>query len=70
LDLLSDFEENPDQYVGMTWDIVLEYEDGTTETVYHFGNKFICKSGGPWYRMTYEQASAFDSLLWELNENK
>ena len=67
LNLISDFEENPDQYGGMTWVIALDYKDGTTETVYHFGNMFIRNSGGPWYKMTYEQASAFDSLLAELN---
>ncbi len=68
--MISDFEENPDEYSGMTWVIVLEYEDGSKETVYHFGNMFIRTNGGSWYKMTYEQAGAFDSLLWELNENK
>ncbi|MBE6620239.1 MAG: hypothetical protein E7625_02590 [Ruminococcaceae bacterium] len=67
LELLSDFEENPDEYGGMTWVIALEYEDGSKETIYHFGNMFIRNSGGSWCRMTYEQASAFDRLLDELN---
>ena len=67
LDLLSDFEENPDHYGGMTWVIDLEYADGSKETIYHSGNMFIRASGDPWYRMTDEQAHAFDSLLDELN---
>ncbi len=70
LDLISDFEENPDEYSGMTWVIVLEYEDGSKETIYHFGNMFIRTNGGSWYKMTFEQASAFDSLLDELNGHK
>ena len=69
LDLISDFEENPGEDDGMVWVISLEYEDGSTETVYHCG-KFIRRDGGSWYKITYEQARAFDSLLWELNENK
>ena len=70
LDLISDFEENPDEYSGMTWVIVLEYEDGSKETVYHFGNMFIRTNGGSWYKMTFEHASAFDSLLDELTGHK
>jgi len=55
---------------GMAWDIILEYEDGSTVELCHAGNSVISVVGGSQYKMTYEQASAFDSLLWELNENK
>ena len=56
---------------GMAWDIILEYEDGSTVELCHAGNSVIRVVGdSQYYKMTYEQASAFDSLLWELNENK
>ena len=67
LNLISDFEENPDEYFGMTWVISLEYENGEERTVYHFGNMFIRAENEPWYRMTYEEAYRFDALLIELN---
>ena len=41
LNLESEFEENPNEYTGMTWVIALEYENGDTFKIYHFG-KFIC----------------------------
>ena len=65
LNLESSFEEDPDEYTGMTWVISLKYEGGDTVTVYHFGNAFIRADQGPWYKMTYEEASRFESLLKE-----
>ncbi|MBR6552491.1 MAG: hypothetical protein IKT89_06595 [Clostridia bacterium] len=68
LNLQSNFEENPDDYFGMTWVISLEYENGDTLTIYHFGNMFIrSEQGSCWYRMTSEEASRFESLLNELD---
>ena len=66
LNLESNFEENPNEYDGMTWVISLKYENGDVLTIYHFGNKFIRVKGGSWYRMTYDEASRFDTLLDEL----
>ena len=68
LNLISDFEENPNEYAGMTWVISLEYENGDIVTVYHFVNMFICADGGPWYKMNFEEASRFDALLDELSK--
>ena len=67
LNLQSNFEENPNEYTGMTWVISLEYDNGNELTVYHFGNMFIRSEKGSWYQMTYEEASRFDVLLNELN---
>ena len=67
LSLRSQFEEDPDEYVGMTWVIAVDYADGSTVTVYHFGNMFIRNEDGPWYRMEYEEAARFHALLDELN---
>ena len=68
LDLISDFEENPDEYSGMTWCVTLEYDTGKSLVVYHFGNMFVRAENGPWYMMTYEEASAIDTLIWDLSE--
>ena len=66
LNLESNFEENPNEYTGMTWVISLKYENGDVLTIYHFGNMFIRVKGGSWYKMTYDEASRFDTLLDEL----
>ncbi len=66
LNLISDFEENPDEYFGMTWVISLEYENGEERTVYLFG-EFIRLTGEPWYKISYEEFNRFDALLIELN---
>ena len=67
LNLESNFEENPNEYDGMTWVISLKYENGDVLKVYHFGNMFICSENGSWYKMTYDEAKRFDTLLDELN---
>ena len=67
LNLQSNFEENPNEYTGMTWVICLEYDNGDKLTVYHFGNMFIRSKEGSWYKMTYDEANRFDTLLDELN---
>ena len=66
LNLESNFEENPNEYDGMTWVISLQYENGDALTIYHFGNMFIRGEDGSWYKMTYDEASRFDTLLDEL----
>lgn len=66
LRLDSQFEENPDEYSGMTWVISLEYDDGDVSQIYHFGNMFIRANDGPWYKMTSDEAIRFDTLLDEL----
>jgi hypothetical protein len=67
LSLQSRFAENPDEYTGMTWVISLSYADGNTVTVYHSGNMFIRAEDGPWYKMSYEEASRLEALLEKLN---
>ncbi len=67
LNLITNFEENPNEYGGMTWVISIEYNNGDTATVYHFGNIFIRANDGNWYKMIHEEASRLDKLLNELN---
>jgi hypothetical protein len=64
LDLVEDTTPPPP---GGVWIITLEYEDGSTVKLYHSAKETITISGGSQYKMTYEQAHAFDSLLDELN---
>lgn len=67
LTLESEFEEEPNEYTGMTWVISFEYENGSTWNIYHFGNMFIRSQNSSWYKMSYEEASRFDALLEQLN---
>ncbi len=66
LTLISDFTENPDRYVGMTWVIEVEYESGECGTVYHFGNMFIRAGHGKWYKMVQSEAVELDALIEKL----
>ena len=68
LNLITDFTEDPKQYTGMTWQVSITYDDGTHETIYHFGNMFVRREGGSWYKMNYDEATQFDSLLKDLND--
>jgi len=63
LHLSESFPENPDAYVGMTWVITYRYTDGTSLTMYHFGNMFFRVETGTWKRMTYEEANRFSDLI-------
>ena len=62
--LISEFAEDPDVYAGMTWEILIEYENGDIVTVYYFGNMFIRTDSGPWYKMNYDEAKRFDTFLY------
>ena len=68
LDLKSKFSENPDEYDGMTWVITIEYENGDTAVVDHFGNTFVKNGDGQWFKMNYKQAEQLDTLLGELSK--
>ena len=68
LNLITDFDEDPNEHGGMTWTVTISYNDGTIETIYHFGNMFVRRESGSWYKMNYDEATQFDSLLTDLNE--
>lgn len=68
LNLISDFRESLDVIQrDSSYKIVILYEDGTSLTIYHFVNKFIRVVGSQWYKMDYDEAEAFASLLYELS---
>ena len=67
LTLESEFIENPNDYVGGTLVIQINYKNGTVETVYHCANMFIRLNNGDWKRMKYEEAEQLDKIIDELN---
>ena len=67
LKLTEDFPENPDEYGGMTWVVEIAGTDGTIQTLYHFVNMFLRADDSPWYKMEYEEAAYFATLLEDLN---
>lgn len=70
LTLTEDFPENPDLCAGMTWVIEIINLDGSKNTVYHFGNMFIRVDSGRWYKMLYEEAENFSSVISSLPSDK
>ena len=68
IELISDFSENPEEYLGMVWVVSINYENGDVVTIYHNANKFIKTDSGRWYKMNYYEANRFEYLLDELIE--
>lgn len=68
LHLSSNFNENPNDYVGMTWVIDIKCTDGSEYEIYHFGNMFISSNNSSWYKMKHDEAIQFDRLLEKLEE--
>ncbi len=66
LNLIAKFEENPNDYDGLTWVITFKYDNGKVLKLYHFGNMFIGTEDGKWYKMKTEEANCFGELLNEL----
>ena len=63
LHLISGYSENPDEYDGMTWVVELSNKDGVKQTIYLFGNMFVRADAGPWFKLDYEEAEAFEKVL-------
>ena len=63
MDVVPDFPEDPNVYTGMTWVIAAEYEDGSTVTVYLFGNMFIRSGEDPWQKVSAKEAEELKALL-------
>ncbi len=63
LNLIVNFPENPEDYDGMTWIITVIYDNKETLNIYHDG-MFISTLNGTWYKMSYEEASRFDHIIW------
>ena len=68
MDMVSDFEEDPNVYTGMTWVIAVEYADGKTVTVYLFGHTFIRSGDDPWLKVSTKAAEGLEALMDSLSK--
>ena len=69
LTLVSDFPENPDDYVGTTWEIVFNLKDDAKLTLYYMCNMFIRTEDSSWYKVQFSESYDFSSLIERLNNN-
>lgn len=70
LKLIDDYQENPAECEGMTYLISLKYENGEVLTFYHVNNMFIKTDNSSWYKMNYEEAARFETLLNDLDNSR
>lgn len=61
----SSFPENPDHYAGGGYIITYTYKGSTEITIVWNANMFFRVGNGAWYRMVYEEASAFSRLIYD-----
>ncbi|MBE6958011.1 MAG: hypothetical protein E7447_02515 [Ruminococcaceae bacterium] len=62
-------EANPEGVMGGGWQITYTYADGSTFQIIHSGNVYLHllhPSGTKNYHMVYEEANAFDRLIYDL----
>ena len=62
LTLESDFPENPDEYMGMAYDVIIKYENGETREFIHFGS-FLKEVGFDWRKMSDNEARGFENIV-------
>ena len=63
LSLISNFSEDPNEYAGMTYEILLKYGDGSVTEIYHMGNTFLLVKNRSVYMMDASQAAQFEDLI-------
>jgi hypothetical protein len=68
LSLISNFSEDPNEYAGMTYEILLKYGDGSVTEIYHMGNTFLLVKNHSVYMMDYSQAAQFEDLIESLGK--
>ena len=56
-------KENPDEYVGLSIIIKINYKDGSTKQYNHFENKFIKEDEGEFYELKYDEAEKFEEII-------
>ena len=66
LDLSDDYKGyDPDDYVGMTWLITVQYDDQDDVVHRHIGDLMFKTDDGPWYKMDREQAMMLATIVEE-----
>lgn len=56
-------KENPDEYVGGSIIIKINYKDSSTKQYNHFGNKFIKEDSGEFYELKYDEAEKLEEII-------
>ena len=64
---LKKTRKNPDEYTGMTYTIIFDFDDATSTEYAHFANMFFKQSGRDWYEMPYNQAEEFEGIYKSLD---
>jgi hypothetical protein len=64
---LKKTRKNPDEYTGMAYIIIFDFNDATSTQYAHFGNMFFKESGKGWYEMPYNQAEEFKGIYKSLD---
>lgn len=63
LNLISQFTEKVDDYVGQTFMITMDTDEEEPIIIYHFGNLFIKRNENKWKKISYKQGSELYSLI-------
>ena len=64
---LKKTRKNPNEYTGMTYTIIFDFDDATSIEYDHFGNMFFREAGKGWKEMLYSQAEEFESIYKSLD---
>lgn len=56
-------KENPNEYVGQSIIIKINYQDGSIKQYNHFGNKFIKEDSGEFYEVKYAEAKKLEEII-------
>ena len=63
LHLLGEYTEEDSTLAGMIWVVKVFFDDGSSLTIWHSGNRFVRTEGGPCYQISYKEASRFQTLM-------
>ncbi|MDF2685851.1 MAG: antirepressor regulating drug resistance protein, partial [Clostridia bacterium] len=63
LTLNDKFNENPEEYYGMTYVITITYNNNGQKIYYHFGNMFFKEDGKAWEKMIYDEAVKLENII-------
>lgn len=64
---LKKTRRNPNEYTGMTYTIIFDFDDATSTEYDHFGNMLFKEAGKYWYEMPYNQAEEFEGIYKSLD---
>ncbi len=65
--LETDYDKNPDEFAGVTTNMIFKLSDGKEITVCQLGNKFLRVDENRWYQITVEDGQAISDLILKHN---